>query len=290
MRFIGLTYFLSEVLSVVEQVSKIFQERGFQFTEVQSLLTTVREGVLRRFVGSADYVARNKVNRALLGYGGREAELPTQSRAFEGLLAELRLTPVQWRGHQLQDMPAPLAHPMRTPQDSEEQPSPTTAAWLRTSGIAMKEAELKLRVEMTDAALQLAKDFEARFPEDTISLPAQFGVLHPGRMAAASEECSYGAEAIAALASHYGRASVLISGQVVTALLDGEALIDEWERLVSLLIRGSKRLGAERDPIKFLVPMLRVHGNTHPSLRKLVQIMLVVECSTAEVERGFSRM
>ena len=45
-RFLGLTYFMSEVLAIAEQLSKMLQERSFHFTEVQSIMLIVKEGIL----------------------------------------------------------------------------------------------------------------------------------------------------------------------------------------------------------------------------------------------------
>ncbi|KXZ40847.1 hypothetical protein GPECTOR_1866g928 [Gonium pectorale] len=128
-----------------------------------------------------------------------------------------------------------------------------------------------------------ALEAKFRFPSDSLGMASKFAFLSPKNLAGAKEARAYGLEEIEALGNWYeGR-------------LDAAKLVEEWKhkvvvRLVAEAQRQKKStrhiLGA-RHFYKALKDFIK---ETVPEVWKLVQIMLVLQPASAEVERGFSAM
>ncbi|PNH11870.1 hypothetical protein TSOC_001283 [Tetrabaena socialis] len=133
---------------------------------------------------------------------------------------------------------------------------------------------------------QLVKLIRERFPAESVGTAGLFKVFRPDLLAAVADDSM----------SQFGVEEVTKLGAWFKVQLDEQALVEQWKRkAVPLLVvearkakrsKGKGQVGARA----FYKSMLQILGPVAPEVCKLIEIMLVLQPASAEVERGFSAM
>jgi len=207
--------------------------------------------------------------------------------SVQAIINELKADKGAWHGHEM------VLHGVTARRGVADLGDEELAA-------AMELTVSKALTLISEVAALFIKALDARFPAPSLAVLQHFDVMHPSRFPAPSATVAdtYGDKEVAAIAAFYGEERAIgpaEEGLMAVPLLDGEQLQSQWEQLRPWLLqqaaqyKAEKQLGLLQPPV-FYKYVLSVHHRTCPDLAKVLQIMLVLQASTAEVERGFSVM
>ncbi|PNW72327.1 hypothetical protein CHLRE_16g672700v5 [Chlamydomonas reinhardtii] len=277
------------VLAATAELSKWFQQSDLALVDVHQYL----ELGLRHLINAYTYHKEGETSNAP----------PSFTAPIQALIKDLAAKDGVFHGHQmvLTTPPTTIAPATTTTatttaeSDSDNDGSDTNTDTTAESGsddddtaptapswAAFPQTLFRSKLALSSMVKKLVENIKMRFPAD-VSVAAKFGVLGPRALAADSGVPKYGEEEVAALAQHF---KPVLGDDCLLA-------VDQWVMARARLIAVAKEQKKSGDVMKarpFYERLLSWLSGMGRELTVLVQIMLVLQPSTAEVERGFSAM